>query len=52
MWKANGLPTLEPTATPVACNFNSGQAWPWLALIPSNQQGTPGREKGPFQKHL
>lgn len=29
-----------------------GQAWLRLAPISLNQQGTPGREKGPFQKHL
>lgn len=36
----------------LACDLNSGQAWLSLALMSSPQPGTPGREKGPFQKYL
>lgn len=48
MWKGDRLPTLEPMSLwlPVTSQ------WAVLSQIASNQQGTPGREKGPFQKHL
>lgn len=49
MWKGERLPTQELTAPLVAGTFKRGLAWLWFAPISSNWQGTPGREKGPFQ---